>query len=234
MPDPPPPATGWRARTPNALTMARLALAAVFVGVVSLYDAETGGARALLVGAVLFTVAALTDALDGWLARRWRAISVFGRVMDPFADKLLVLGAFIVLAGPGFQTAGGGQLSGVLPWMAVVVLGRELLVTTIRGVYESAGVDFSAGWAGKAKMIVQSAAAPTILLVAWAAGGTAERRGVTGLGLGLLDRDAAMTVNTVLAWVVVLVTAWSAWPYVSRAVRASGELTTSRRAEGGA
>ncbi len=163
--DPPtaPPATGWRARVPNALTLARLALTVVFIAMLATADplpAETGTPRAWAFWALaLFVIAAGTDAADGYLARRWNAISRFGRIMDPLADKLLILGAFIMLAGRDL-----GPISGVAPWMAVVILFRELLVTTVRSVFESSGVDFSAAWSGKIKMILQSVAVPLILI----------------------------------------------------------------------
>jgi CDP-diacylglycerol--glycerol-3-phosphate 3-phosphatidyltransferase len=87
--------------------------------------------------------------LDGWLARRGKHITTFGRIADPFVDKVLVLGAMIFLA--------------VLPWsrsyfpawIVVVVLAREFLVTGIRGWAESAGLEFPADWFGKVKMFVQ-------------------------------------------------------------------------------
>ncbi|QYO63694.1 CDP-alcohol phosphatidyltransferase family protein [Leptolyngbya sp. 7M] len=167
---------------PNAITVARLVMATgVFVllslqpyharaRAQALHDPDLAQAAPLdwlcLLAAGLFALAALSDALDGLLARRWNAITPFGRVMDPMADKILVLGAFILLAGPGFtDLATGRQMTAVAPWMAVVMLARELLVTSLRGVMESRGVDFSATWSGKLKMILQSACVPLVLLV---------------------------------------------------------------------
>ena len=97
----------------------------------------------------LFIVVALSDILDGWLARRGKHITAFGRIADPFVDKVLVLGSMIFLS--------------VLPWsrqlfpawIVVVVLAREFLVTGIRGWAESLGQQFPADWAGKVKMLVQ-------------------------------------------------------------------------------
>jgi len=194
---------------PNALTLARLVLAGAFIAVLSVYRYPATNSWALHVGIDLFIIAAVTDALDGFLARRWNAVSVFGRVMDPFADKLLVLGAFVVMAGPQFWAADAGrQSTGVLPWMAVVILGRELLVTSIRGVMEGMGVDFSASWTGKAKMIVQSVAVPAILLL------------VILATSGALEAGRAMMINSVIAYVVTIVTVISAVPYVTRAMSA--------------
>jgi CDP-diacylglycerol--glycerol-3-phosphate 3-phosphatidyltransferase len=171
---------------------------------------ETTGAQpALLAAVVLFVLAAITDAADGYLARRWNAISVFGRVMDPFADKLLVLGTVVMLATPAFEISSGDQLvmaTGFTGWMAVVILARELLVTSIRGVFEARGIDFSASFSGKAKMIIQSIAIPGCLLVA-------------GL-YGSQRPDWAGWAVTLAAWGTTLVTAASAVPYITRAIRA--------------
>lgn len=181
---------------PNALTSLRLGLAVVFVVLLS---SGSLSATVLSAAAALFVVAALTDALDGWLARRLNAITPFGRVMDPFADKVLVLSAFVLLAGPGFHD-GEVQLSGVRPWMAVVVLARELLVTSLRGLVESRGGDFSATVSGKLKMIVQSIAVPAILAC-------------VSIGEGW-----SLGAATIIAWIVTIVTIWSGAPYVIRAI----------------
>lgn len=174
----------------------------------------------LTLATALFVAAALTDALDGALARRWDVITRFGRVIDPLADKLLILGVFTALAGPAFQltTAEGVrfQATGVAPWMVVVILARELLVTSIRGVYEAEGIDFSAGPSGKIKMILQSIAAPLILLlVALAAP---------------LPGTFPRAVILWTCWLTVIATAISAVPYVHRAVLASAERARARAA----
>ena len=197
---------------PNALTLARVVLAVGVIALLSIYDHTARAVWPLPVAAALFIVAALTDTLDGIPARRWNAVSVFGRVMDPFADKALVLGSFIVLAGPGFANIDGAPIAGVTPWMAVILLARELLVTSIRGVMEGAGVSFAANRAGKAKMVLQSVAVPLILVVLW---------------LGPRDAmgDPVLWVRAAIgaaAWVTVLVTVFSGWPYVAAAARAAG------------
>ncbi|MEM1165810.1 MAG: CDP-diacylglycerol--glycerol-3-phosphate 3-phosphatidyltransferase [Planctomycetota bacterium] len=213
--------TGPLAHLPNALTVLRLILAIGFFVVLSAYRFPDQNAWALPIGALLFTIAAVTDALDGYLARRWRVITVFGRIFDPFADKFLVLGAFILLAGPMFASTVHGadaprQVSGVHPWMVIAILSRELLVTTIRGACESRGVDFSATFSGKLKMIVQSVAVPLILvsvaLVERAS--TGENGGFTGLA------TFVGYVLPTIAWIVVLVTIWSAIPYTVRGLQA--------------
>lgn len=199
-------------QVPNALTVSRLVMAAALVTLLAMAPPllGTSGLQPAILGAVcLFVVAAVTDALDGYLARKWNAISVFGRIMDPFADKLLVLGTVIMLATPAFEIAEGGQLvmaAGFTGWMAVVILGRELLVTSIRGVFESRGIDFSASASGKAKMIAQSVAIPACMLIAGLWGG---------------DRpEWAGWAATLAAWGTTLVTAASAVPYITRALNA--------------
>lgn len=199
------PVARWKRRIPNALTVARVGLA---VGTVAVLSAGVeGGALRLLLGASMFAAGAVTDALDGHFARRWNVITPFGRIMDPFADKLLVIGAFVCLAGPAFAAAteGGGhyQASGVAPWMVVAILGRELLVTSIRGVLEGRGVAFGATWSGKWKMILQSAAVPLILVL-----------------LASVDTHPGTwgrTVILVAVWSTLVVTLWSGVPYVVRA-----------------
>ncbi|MEM9558962.1 MAG: CDP-alcohol phosphatidyltransferase family protein [Planctomycetota bacterium] len=232
-----------RAAMPNALTGARVVMAGLFVMLLAAVrlpeaPAEPGpidqlrlilhpASSALVVAAALFVLAAMTDALDGHLARRWNAVTRFGRVMDPFADKLLVLGAFVMLASPVFSVPGPAdqgrplQLSGVEGWMVIVLLARELLVTSLRGVLESEGIDFSAGLSGKLKMVLQSIAVPIVLLLvamAWPVPGTPAR-----------------TVVLALVWTTTIVTAASALPYIVRALtatrataRATPRTTTDR------
>lgn len=196
-----------RHQVPNALTVLRLILAASFFALLGTYRYPDGSAWAANLAIALFVVAAATDALDGWLARRWRATSLFGRIMDPFCDKVLVLGAFVYLAGPRFavpEWVDAGRFvttATAVPAAAVVViLARELLVTSVRGVAEGMGIDFGAQAAGKLKMILQSAGIPIILLV------TANFRPHEQLW--------AFAVNATLSFGIVVVTVWSGWPYV--------------------
>lgn len=207
----------YRRWVPNALTGLRLVIATAFFVLLAAWNYP---ARDLVVtprhpvwpyllAAALFGLAALTDAIDGPLARRWKVETKFGRVMDSFADKVLVVGAFVMLAGPTFGVDIEGrppfQVSGVNSWMVVIILARELLVTSIRAVAEEAGKDFGADWAGKAKMILQACVIPFILVML----------GVTEVQRGTWGRwtiDAAV-------WVTVALTFVSGVPYVVRGVR---------------
>ena len=194
-----------RASIPNALTVGRLFLAAGFIVALSAFRVDSGQNWILPLSAGLFVVAAVTDVLDGALARRWNVVSTFGRVMDPLADKILVLGAFILLAGPGFHSASEGQLTGVAPWMVVVILAREMLATSIRGVVESTGEPMPAVWSGKAKMILQAICVPVVLILIWGVGGEG----------GSWSR----TVIRILVWATVIVTIISGWRYLMTTIR---------------
>jgi len=142
--------TGPLLNVPNQLTTARIVLAVVmfFFLAHGWYKTSFG----------LFVVTTGTDWLDGYWARKYHQITQLGRVLDPFADKLFICGAFIYLAAvPRLET--GDSPSGIATWMAVVITGRELLVTTLRTFVEQRGGDFSAKWIGKWKMALQCLAA---------------------------------------------------------------------------
>jgi CDP-diacylglycerol--glycerol-3-phosphate 3-phosphatidyltransferase len=145
------PAAGARVwNVPNQVTVARLCLAVLLFVLMELqlYTASL----------VVFLVAASTDWVDGYWARKYGQITQLGRILDPFADKMIICGAFIYLAAAP-QLADGSPASGVAAWMAVVILARELAVTALRSFIENQGGDFSAKWAGKWKMLFQCAAA---------------------------------------------------------------------------
>ena len=202
-----------RRSLPNTLTVLRLVLAAAFFAALNVYryPGHNDAWANLAIG--LFILAAITDALDGYLARKWDVISTFGRIMDPFCDKVLVLGAFIYLAGPRFVVAEwvdaglfGTMATGVYPWMVVVMLARELLVTGFRGEAESKGVSFASTWSGKAKMILQSIMIPIVLFL------------VVNVHTHLDEplNMAARWICYVLVYATVIVTVWSGLPYVFR------------------
>ena len=149
---------------PNTLTLLRVLFAVIVFTMIGLarYD------LALL----FFLLAAITDFLDGWWARHFNKITVFGRVMDPFADKLLICGTFVCLVAiPELTSDKAGYPAWLMlqPWMVVIIIGRELLVTTLRAFIEGAGGDFSAKWIGKVKMALQCAA--VILALLYLSGG---------------------------------------------------------------
>jgi CDP-diacylglycerol--glycerol-3-phosphate 3-phosphatidyltransferase len=146
---------------PNILTGLRLVLAIVFFAMLSFYQFEGRGDRWLLNNAfVVYVIALFTDFLDGYLARRWKVEGTFGRVADPFVDKVLVLGSFAFFAGKNFIIPDPEHrwvvttITGVVPAMVVIILARELLVTSLRGSTEGSGKNFGAAFSGKLKMVV--------------------------------------------------------------------------------
>ncbi|MBQ1352328.1 MAG: CDP-diacylglycerol--glycerol-3-phosphate 3-phosphatidyltransferase [Firmicutes bacterium] len=134
---------------PNKLTLLRIILVPVFIVVLM-----TGH---YYISAVIFVVASLTDMLDGKIARKYDLVTDFGKLMDPLADKLLVMSALICLV----------QLGDIPGWMAIVILGREFAITGLRTVAASSGVVIAAGWTGKIKTVLQMIAVVLILLRNW-------------------------------------------------------------------
>ncbi len=130
---------------PNQLSALRLLLSIVLF---SLIEFEY-----FLASTLVFIVAAGTDWLDGYWARKYGQVTNLGRILDPFVDKIIICGTFIFLvAVPG---------SGIRAWMAVVVVGRELHSSLARALLylEGEGADFSASMSGKLKMLLQCLAA---------------------------------------------------------------------------
>lgn len=128
---------------PNILTVIRILLVPVLV-VVLLGESENGD----LWAAIVFGVASATDAMDGYLARARNAITSFGKLMDPIADKLLIIAALVALV----------SLNRLAAWVAMVIIARELSVTVTRMQATQHGVIIASNWWGKAKTIVQVAA----------------------------------------------------------------------------
>lgn len=200
---------------PNALTVLRLVLAGVFFVVLNVYRYPDGPEWTLPVSLLIFVLATLTDAFDGWLARRWQVESTFGRIMDPFCDKVLVIGAFIYLAGPRFVDPAAVQresffnmATGVYPWMVALILARELLVTSVRGELESRGVKFGANVWGKLKMILQSVCVPVVLAIVW-------------LDPARPDAPLLAWMRDVVVYATVIATALSGVPYLTQAARSA-------------
>src|SRR5262245_25742047 len=110
-------ADGMKINLPNQITILRLIMAIIFFVCLAPYRYGTSIVALLDAAAILFFVAAWTDVLDGYLARKHNQITSFGRIIDPFVDKILVIGAYIFLAGDGFTAPGGQRISYVEPWM---------------------------------------------------------------------------------------------------------------------
>jgi CDP-diacylglycerol--glycerol-3-phosphate 3-phosphatidyltransferase len=129
---------------PNTITVLRTAVVPVLLAF-PLFSNEFGSQ----VVAWLFIVAALTDILDGWLARRGQQVTRIGKLLDPLADKLLVSTALIVLLAMG-------RIPTWAVWMVVVIVGRELAVTGLRGLASVGGKVLGASWLGKTKAFAQN------------------------------------------------------------------------------
>src|SRR5687767_11652954 len=125
---------------PNALTVLRILLVPVVV--VALLDETPNGDT---IAAAVFALAAVTDGLDGYIARSRGAITTFGKLMDPIADKLLVAAALIALV----------SLQRLEAWVAMVIIAREFAVSGLRMVAAEKGVVIQASWLGKVKTILQ-------------------------------------------------------------------------------
>ncbi len=187
---------------PNQITLSRLVVAIGFFALLAQYS--IGASPALLyVCLAMFLVAAISDYLDGYYARKRDEVTALGRILDPFVDKVLVCGAFVLLAGPAFSKGNGANVAGLESWMVVVILGRELLVTGLRGFSESRGVRFGAEFVGKAKMWIQTITVSVLLLTVAIFGG-----------------DGGATVEIVqrsFVWLTVVVTAASLLTYLIKA-----------------
>jgi CDP-diacylglycerol---glycerol-3-phosphate 3-phosphatidyltransferase len=164
---------------PNQLTLARFLLSiALFIFIAYQQWLWCFG---------VFTVAAITDWLDGYLARKLKLGSTLGRNLDPLVDKILVCGAFTFLI-PFPESA-------ITPWIATIVVTREFVVTSLRSFIENRGGNFGATWPGKLKMILQCAALLAIFLYL-------EVREMEPFRWGWIVRDIlvyAMTAITILS-----------------------------------
>jgi CDP-diacylglycerol--glycerol-3-phosphate 3-phosphatidyltransferase len=168
---------------PNQLTAARLVLAIVLFALI-----EQGLWIACI---IVFAVAAFTDWLDGYLARRQGLVSTLGRNFDPLVDKVLICGAYIFLMPVA--------RSGVVAWMVTVVVARELIITGLRSFMENSGASFGADWLGKIKMFLQCAA-------------------LFGVFLSMeIPESALVVVRDVLIYGMLLSTALSGLQYIWRA-----------------
>jgi len=154
-----------------------------------------------------FVIVAASDVLDGWLARRGNHVTAFGRIADPFVDKVLVMGTMVFLAvmpwsRPWFPA-----------WIVVVILAREFLVTAVRGYVESRGGTLPADWFGKVKMFAQCLAVGIVL-------------GIHAFDFSSGFRDFCASAGHVFVWLTLLTSIGSAWAYLSRTRRYLLETTS--------
>jgi len=178
------------ANVPNIITTIRLVLSIVVFALIAVDQ--------FLAAMIVFIIAASTDWIDGYWARKYNQVTKVGRVFDPFVDKVIICGTFTFLAAEAN--------SGVLPWMAVVVMGREMLVTGLRSFIEQAGGDFSASFSGKLKMLLQCiAVGASLLALHYSVGGN-------------VPAWLSWTV-TISVWIAMLSTVQSGVEYIFAAAR---------------
>ena len=173
---------------PNILTVARIVLVPfLMVVLLTRFEGELiFGVAKEIIGAAIFGVAAFTDWLDGYLARRSNQVTQLGQLMDPLADKLLITAALVSLVQMGMASA----------WMVALILGRELAITVLRSVAYVRGVTIPASRLGKVKMGTQVFA---ILLL------------ILGRQVWLF-----WIVGQIALWVVLTTALWSAVDYYRR------------------
>lgn len=189
----------------NQITMARLVGSLVLFGVMMAIEVPSESAAFwLTVSFFLFIAVVATDALDGYYARKLGQVSAFGRVADPAVDKIVVCGTFVFLiAAPWTRPV-------IAPWMVVLIISREFVISALRGYVESQGIDFGADATGKLKMILQCAAIPSVFLfkivelwwpgMEWAV-------------------DGSRWLSITLVWSALLLTVYSGVEYVMKAAR---------------
>lgn len=141
---------------PNSITLSRICAIPLLVWILSSPHFSSANGTKELLASALFIAAAMTDGIDGYLARKRDQITTMGILLDPIADKLLIAAAFIVLVqiNPSLVPA----------WVAIVVIGREFLVSGLRSIAASEGFTIEASDLGKFKMVVQIVSVVAVIL----------------------------------------------------------------------
>lgn len=184
---------------PNAITFSRLIMTAAFVLAVS--QSSSAG---YLIGLILFIVAAASDWLDGYLARKMGLVTPLGKLMDPLADKILVSAAFVFFTEKGLCPV----------WVTALIIGREFLVTGLRQIAIESGHVLAADNLGKWKTTFQLTYLITGLV--WLASENGENPPAMLLWLGHLARPAADGgwLQPIFLWAAVALTVISGWNYL--------------------
>ena len=177
---------------PTTLTWLRIVLIPVFVGVYYLPDAWLAPAGKNWLAMSIFAVAAITDWLDGWLARRLGLTSAFGAFLDPVADKLMVAAALILLVALGRADA----------YLAIIIIGREIAISALREwmAEVGAGKSVAVAFAGKLKTVAQMTAIIALLLYE-----------------PLIPGVSTPLLGTIALWIAVILTLWSMVHYLRKA-----------------
>jgi CDP-diacylglycerol--glycerol-3-phosphate 3-phosphatidyltransferase len=181
---------------PNILTMVRIAAIPLLCVLLLSPERETG-----FWAAALFAAASVTDWLDGYLARRMGIVTVFGKFLDPIADKLIVMAALIMIL----------PFDRVPAWMVLVILGREMIITGLRGIASTEGIVIPASNLGKFKTIFQLVAIIGLLL-------HYDYHWFFGIEHPLLVVNMH-NVGMFYLWIATIITIWSGGDYLSKFVR---------------
>jgi len=193
------PKLGTTLFTPNNLTLVRLGLSIGFFVLVA-YSKPCVSSHWLFDAAVaVFILAGITDMIDGHLARKYGMETSIGRLLDPFVDKVMIVGSFTFFLGSNF-VLNGRNVTDVAPWIVILICARELLVTSLRGHSESQGQAFGANVFGKIKMFLQSATVVAVLI-----------------SVGhYCTENWARTVRLIFLWVMIISTMLSMVSYIFR------------------
>jgi len=176
---------------PNRLTTGRLVLGIILFVLIEHPEQSLMNVDKWIWCAAVFALAAFTDWLDGYIARLQGLTSTLGRNLDPLVDKVVICGAYIFLLSH--------PESGLKPWMVVMVVAREFIITGLRSFMENLGATFGADWLGKTKMVLQCAALFAIFLALYE------------------QNDFWMWARDILVWSMLIVTALSGLQYLWRA-----------------
>lgn len=174
---------------PTALTWLRIVLIPVFVGIYYVPDSWLGPTARDWTGMAIFALAAITDWLDGWLARRWKQTSAFGAFLDPVADKLMVAAALILLVDLGRAEA----------WLAIIIIGREIAISALREWMAQVGRsrNVAVAFIGKVKTVAQMTALIALLL--WE---------------DVIPGISTPVLGTIALWIAAILTLWSMFHYL--------------------
>jgi CDP-diacylglycerol--glycerol-3-phosphate 3-phosphatidyltransferase len=145
-----------RVNLPNSITMSRIVMIPLLLWILTTHFPWQGNGTQEIAASVLFVLASITDGLDGYLARKWNQITTMGMLLDPLADKIMVTGALIALVAYNPQV--------VKVWIAVVIIGREFLISGLRSIASSEGFTIEASDLGKLKTVGQIVAVVSAIL----------------------------------------------------------------------
>ena len=182
---------------PILLTWLRIVAIPLFVAVLYFPEDWLSERQANVISMWIFILAAITDWLDGYLARRWNQTTSFGAFLDPVADKLMVTAALIVLAEKGL----------VDPFASLIIIGREITISALREWMAQLGQskNVAVNIIGKLKTVIQLVAIPFLLF--------------NGVLFGLFHSNP---VGRVLIWMAAIITLWSMVVYLKAALKAPG------------